>query len=348
MSESDKIVAFPTRAEMDAAAAAWYARLDGDDVTAEDRAAFGQWIAESEHHKAAFERVATLWDGFGVLKELEDIALSAEECEPSKPPLITRRKIVAMAASIVMVVGVGVISMLYTSFTPERYATGVGEQKTIRLKDGSEVQLNTDTQILVKIDDKARHITLERGEAHFEVATDPQRPFSVFAGKGVFTAVGTAYTVRLRPGAEVEVTVSEGRIAMAAERALAQVTETTETTKIKDQHLLGTALDAGQNAVFTDKVESIVSIEPNVLTRKASWRLGLLTYQGEPLSEVVADVSRYTDINIEISDAAIQSLPVGGTFRVGEIDAMFDALEVTFGLQIEYVDDKSIKISRAS
>ena len=231
-----------------------------------------------------------------------------------------------------MVIGVGGVVQFYTSYMPDQYATAIGEQRTIRLDDGSEVQLNTDTQIVVNIDKSSRQIL-------------PQRPFSVHAGQGVFTAVGTAYTVRLRPTAEVEVTVAEGRIAMAPE--VANKTPL-GTTIVKDQMLQGTALDAGQNAVFTDKVESIIAIEPNVLTRKASWRLGLLAYEGEPLSEVIKDISRYTELNIEISDADLQSLPVGGTFRVGEIDALFDALEVTFGLDVEYVGRKSIKISRAS
>ncbi|MEX6634514.1 FecR family protein [Hyphococcus lacteus] len=344
MSESNKIVAFPNRAELDAAAAAWLTRLDRDEVSSEDQLAFRSWMAESEHHKAAFDRIAKFWDGLGALKELEDIALSAADSQPSKGPLINRRAAFAMAASVAMVVGVGGVVQLYSSM-PDQYVTAIGEQRTIRLVDGSEVQLNTDTQIVVNIDKTSRQILLKRGEAHFVVATDPKRPFSVHAGQGVFTAVGTAYTVRLRPTAEVEVTVAEGRIAMAPE-----VVDKTPvgTTIVKDQMLQGTALDAGQNAVFTDKVESIIAIEPNVLTRKASWRLGLLAYEGEPLSEVIKDISRYTELNIEISDADLQSLPVGGTFRVGEIDALFDALEVTFGLDVEYVGGKSIKISRAS
>lgn len=345
MSENNKIVAFPNRAELDAVAAAWLTRLDRDEVSTEDHLAFRTWMAESEHHKAAFDRIAKFWDGLGALKELEDIALSAEDSQPSKGPFINRRAAFAMAASVAMVIGVGGVVQFYTSYMPDQYATAIGEQRTIRLDDGSEVQLNTDTQIVVNIDKSSRQILLKRGEAHFVVATDPQRPFSVHAGQGVFTAVGTAYTVRLRPTAEVEVTVAEGRIAMAPE--VANKTPL-GTTIVKDQMLQGTALDAGQNAVFTDKVESIIAIEPNVLTRKASWRLGLLAYEGEPLSEVIKDISRYTELNIEISDADLQSLPVGGTFRVGEIDALFDALEVTFGLDVEYVGRKSIKISRAS
>ena len=61
MSENNKIVAFPNRAELDAVAAAWLTRLDRDEVSTEDHLAFRTWMAESEHHKAAFDRIAKFW-----------------------------------------------------------------------------------------------------------------------------------------------------------------------------------------------------------------------------------------------------------------------------------------------
>lgn len=343
MSNSEKIVTFPNRQELDAAAAEWLTTLDRDEVAPEDALAFHQWMAESDQHKAAFERISKFWDGLERLEELQDIALSAFESHPSRRNWLSVKNGLSIAASVLILIGATLMVRLYTAQLPDTYVTEIGEQRTIRLSDGSEVQLNTDSHIEVTIDKSSRRIRLARGEAHFVVATDPQRPFSVFAGNGVFTAVGTAYTVRLRPSSAVEVTVSEGRIAMAAERQDPHVIEIAASS---DQMAHGVVLTAGQNAVFTDKVEAIAEISPGDLTRRASWRYGLLAYEGEPLSEVIADISRYTEMTIEITDDELQSLPVGGTFRVGEIDALFDALEVTFGLRVEYVNERSIRISQ--
>ena len=72
----------------------------------------------------------------------------------------------------------------------------VGEQKNITLADGSKLHLNTDSIVTVDFTENARNIVLLRGEAHFDVAHDTSRPFTVTAGNNTVTAVGTAFNMQ--------------------------------------------------------------------------------------------------------------------------------------------------------
>jgi hypothetical protein len=79
------------------------------------------------------------------------------------------------------------------------------------LADGSRVTLDGDSRITVRLDANGRHIALERGEAYFEVAHDPVRPFAVAANGRQAVAVGTRYAVR-RDGGDLRVVVTQGTV----------------------------------------------------------------------------------------------------------------------------------------
>src|SRR5690606_23127337 len=96
------------------------------------------------------------------------------------------------------------------------HTTEVGEHRTFSLPDGSTITLNTNSELKVTYDKDFRNIRLLRGEAHFEVARDLDRPFLVYAGNGLVRAVGTAFTVFIHDPKEVEVTVTHGVIEVSA------------------------------------------------------------------------------------------------------------------------------------
>ena len=98
------------------------------------------------------------------------------------------------------------------------YATAVGQQTTTVLPDGSQIILNTNSQIRVKYGDQYRQVHLLQGEALFTVAKNSSRPFRVYAGSGQIQAIGTAFSVYLK-GPVVQVTVTEGRVALATRRS---------------------------------------------------------------------------------------------------------------------------------
>jgi transmembrane sensor len=188
-----------------------------------------------------------------------------------------------------------------------------------------------------------REVHLLEGEAYFDVASNPDRPFLVHARTGVVRVVGTAFTVRLHE-TNVNVIVEEGRVAL-----LPQSSDPSDTRK-KVLHR-GPApstvmVQAGQDAVFADRVEHVRSLDAATLDRKLSWRNGVLSFSGEPLSEVLADMSRYTDTEIEISDPALRRLPVDGYFKIGTLDTMLEALEAMAHIKAERLGPRKIRLSK--
>jgi transmembrane sensor len=99
--------------------------------------------------------------------------------------------------------------------------------------------------------------------------------------------------------------------------------------------------------VFGQKVERAEVVSDAELSRKLAWRQGQLIYSGQPLAEVLADISRYSDIEIELADPALGNLPVGGAFSVNQTDAIFAALENNFGVHVEWIDARHVRLTSA-
>jgi transmembrane sensor len=189
------------------------------------------------------------------------------------------------------------------------------------------VTLNTASQIEARMNGQERTIRLLEGEAFFEVAHDASRPFRVYAGDGVTMAVGTAFSVRLEEHA-VEVVVSEGKVSFA------RVADTVEPVAY---------VSAGEAASFSDSV-MIAPVGTEEVGRKLAWTEGRLVFSGDPLSSVVADISRYTDIEFEFASEELADQRVGGVFVVGEVDDMLAALETNFPVRAVRIDDKHVQI----
>ena len=344
----NNIVDLPTLPTLEEEAAAWIAILDCEEVSSSVLESFRRWLQKSDRHQEAFDELSALWGELAVLKELDDIAESVIETTPP-PGLWHRRDVLAAAASIgALAIGAGYYagqtlgdSKLYS----KRSRTAVGEQQTIRMPDGSTIYLNTDSEVDINFTGEARLVTLLRGEAYFDVAKDVSRRFSVNASGGIVEALGTAFSVRLRESHSIEVIVEEGLVSLVGKKTPSL--EMRDEKNSNGERIVG-QLSAGQSAMFAENLQKVSSIQPADMNRKLAWRQGLLAYSGESLEDVVADISRYTDLTIEFSDPAVKETAVGGYFKVGETAALFETLEFTFGLNVEYVSKNRVVISRTT
>jgi transmembrane sensor len=348
MSDSEaKVVTLPNVQQIEAEAAAWMTVLGRDCIGDEDRAEFKRWLRQSERHRATFEALGALWDDLEVLKELDDIGEAMSRTSMQRVPLVRKRGLIAAAASLAMAIVAAGALYIYDAHSlvqTAAFATGIGEQRTVELTDGSTIQLNTNTRVQVLYSRSERLVQLERGEAHFDVAKNKRRPFSVSAGNRLVKAVGTAFTVRRRDNDVVEVTVEEGTVALAS---LSTTGALIAQERIADRSPLA-QLTSGQSVVFDDRVETIRQLPEPEIRRKLAWRQGALVYSGEPLAEVVAEISRYTDITIEIADPALAAKPVAGYFPVSKIEGLFQSLEINFGIHVDRVDATHVRLSSSS
>jgi len=348
----------------------WVIRLDSDiHPSQDDISALRQWSQRSPRHKAELMRISEVWDDGNLLAESP--AADAKQAEGFfsglsrriKLPETPRWLMFPAAALVLMGFFVLLSPYLMNSGQPDHlvYTTSIGEQLTKTLADGSTIQLNTNTELQVELDNKLRKIVLVRGEAHFDVTQDSARPFEVHAGRGIVRAIGTAFSVSLEQR-DVEVTVAEGVVALATivetttleESASGTPKSPLKTTTAqrkppKNQELkqLG-LLEAGQTATFSGVVKEKQHLADSELQRALAWRSGILAFSNTPLTEVIAEVSRYSRLTIEIADPELEAYQIGGRFKVGEIEALFDALEVSFGVEVNRLNEHHIQLLLAS
>lgn len=367
----EKKSAHPDRRVIEQEALGWLIRLDGDEpLDKQELDDLRKWLGQSPAHRAELNSLNNFWSN-NILTELV-VPLEKHKPQTNLLKLLHGRSwsLVGAASTVVVCVLAFAINM-WLSDDPVKdtngiYLTAVGQQKSITLADGSMVQLNTDSRIAVTYSDLYRNIKLLQGEAHFVVAGNSGHPFRVYAGVGLVEAVGTAFTVFMKENS-VNVLVTEGQVELSAldiarSEAFPPVTPKAEIHVDFAPHSNGQPrnlgiLKAGESFTLDmeDGAESGMEklrdarevISDDELYRRQSWRDGLLVFSGEPLEQVIREISRYTTISIEIADPDLRQIQIGGRFRVGDIDNMFSALETNFGLRVEQFDHDRVQLKAA-
>jgi transmembrane sensor len=326
----------PDLARVEREAADWFARLNADDVTADDHTRFEAWLQANSAHEKAYGELCATWTDLRKSGPLVRAVSFGQAMNAASAPERPRRRWLAGAiAATVGVIALTVGWNLYRQQESSRFQTGVGEQAAVALPDGSSFDLNTNSRIQVSYSKRARVVYLEQGEAFFKVAHDPQRPFWVHAGDRWVRAVGTAFNIYLRP-AGAEVTVSEGTVNV--------VNSTTESPPTDQKPVA--AVTAGEQADARGRAEVIHSLNSAQLSRLLAWRRSALYFQDEPLSDVVNELMRYTTLKIEIVDDSLRNMPVGGTFQASPegAEALLSNLQDGFGAKIRRADPGHVYI----
>lgn len=350
--------------DVTAEACAWIAQLETGELTAADLDAFREWMRRSPRHAVEIKRLAAISKDLNVLTEMtEPLGKAAAHYKPivqqdHPQPMFTARRIVALAVAASVIFSV-IFFLPQTGITPDEpmlITTSIGDYQEVELSDGTIVKLNTDSQIEVAYDNKKRKVRLLEGEAFFEVVHDSAWPFYVYAGENYVRVVGTAFVVRLLEN-DFAVTVMKGRVEVAETTMLADDTKWGLSSQKKENpidtriaHLQPITLEAGQSIVISamQEVNPIVTLSERDLQRALSWQEGLHDFSSTPLEEVVREMSRYSPLEIEIADQALRNLEFGGIFRTGETQPLFDALQASFGIDVEYVGDNKVRLTLAS
>lgn len=371
---SENVVNFPDQKAVEEEAAAWLVTLDGDgEPSADELEALREWLDRSPEHRAQLRSLAGFWGKLNILTELAvplgypQLQASARVDRLAQRP--ARQFLRAGLIAAALIVGLGMAWVYMDQPDPivtsnGLYATTIGQQQSTALADDSIILLNTDTQIRVEFDENYRNIYFLQGEAHFTVAKDAERPFRVYVGERMVQAVGTAFTVYLK-GTEVDVTVTEGKVALATVVGTGDGELPKQASRIDAAGsgavypLASPAIEeiatisAGESATLrkseevdaAETLNKVESVEPQDMARRLSWREGMLVFNGEALEVVVDEISRYTTVSIEFSDPALRATRIGGQFPIGETDAMFDALEANFELRITRLGDDRVLVS---
>ncbi len=318
------------RERVKAEAALWVVRLS-DCVDPREQAAFEAWRAQSVEHEIAYEREAAAWERLDRAAALRDPAFPIGDSRLSAllapvRPRRTARRWVALAASVLIAVTAG--GALWFSLSPSQaYATAVGEHRLVRLSDGSTIELNTDTKVVVHYRHGTRSVDLVRGEALFHVVRNG-RPFAVTTASGRVETRAADLTVR------VDEDRAEATIGSGAAIAVGPVAGESA------------ALGPDAEVVLGDGVATVQAVSPDEIDRQLAWRQGAIALDGQTLAAAAAEFNRYNVRKITVADRAIGALRVGGYFRTTDVDGFVAAVTRTFPIAAATQDGGEIRLAK--
>ncbi len=317
----------------------WLARLMAPDCSLKDKERFEAWLRSAPENALAYEDAQALWASLGGLEEdevvgphvaaaldsaparfMEQWTAAVATTPPRAQPIRRRNWVplgVGIAAALVICVIAWAALRLPAPVVPYAATTTIQD---VRLADGSEVQLDLQTSISTRIDEKRRSIELTAGRAMFEVAHDATRPFVVDAGVGRVTALGTRFEVK-RSVQDLSVTLLEGSVAIDS---LGQGGEQ------RSLRLL-----PGQRAVYAPSTRSwtVASVDAGAVT---SWSQGFHVFSGTPLTEAVAEINRYSGIKLALADPELGKLRLSGSFKLGKGEQIAEALPYALPVKVSY------------
>jgi transmembrane sensor len=303
-----------------AEAAAWIARLHGPNRSREVEAGLRRWLAEDPERAAAFELMTDTWEKSARLRR-----------NPGERPMqkhdgafrVSPIRAFAAAAAVAVFAVLGTLYFFHESGV----RTGVGEQRTLVLEDGSRIVLNTATRVAIDYDRHRRRVELTSGEALFEVAKQPNRPFVVVAGDQQVIARGTAFMVR-KEDRQLAVTLMEGKVEVGA---------------VTSEPVAATTLHPGERLIIAEARPA--TLDRPVMDRITAWQRGHIALDNTRLADAVIEMNRYAHIRLVV-DGTAANIPVSGTFRAGASADFAQAVARTFNLRVTETEQEIVLSTR--
>lgn len=298
------------------AAATWYVQLNATPPSEAEQQAHREWLAQHPGHRQAWARVERLQHQFG--------GLPADVVLPALDGVRARRRAVLKTLAILLAAGTG----SWVLAPPERWMaehrTAKGQVRHLRLEDGSQLDLNTDSAVDIAYDGSMRQVYLRRGEILIETAADPaRRPFVVHTGEGSVRALGTRFSVRSEAGRS-EVRVMEHTVELRPLQSSARVLR----------------LDAGQQADFDRRQLGTARPLPD---GTEAWAQGMLSVIEWRLADFLVELGRYRPGYLLCADT-VADLRLSGAFRLDDTDTILENLAVSLPVRVRYLTRYWVRI----
>lgn len=290
----------PDKDALRAEATEWLARRNNGGQNAVDQRAFLAWLNASESHRRAYAEAEALWE---TLRELDRVAerqlvQARSFLQGRRRPPAGRR--VAVAAGVMLAAGGLWWADLQSHPHHSRHVTALGQRLSIDLPDGSRLELNTDSQALVRYSRLGREVQLLRGQAVFTVAMDHDRPFDVIVGDGRVRDISTQFEVRRWPN-RTTVAVLDGAVEVTPgpNRPAARLTR-------------------GLSLGFSDGGEPSAPRAIDINTH-AAWREGQIVFQNQALREVLEELARYHGGSIAVGKPGLMDVRISGVVPTDDL-----------------------------
>ncbi|MFL0801378.1 MAG: FecR domain-containing protein [Agarilytica sp.] len=305
----------------------WLVMLDSPNFTTAKEAEFFAWLDASPSHQAAYIQAEETWERGAVISQAK--TPSKAQNTPSKGfdwadwLGFGSWAQVGMASLLVVALGFGGYWQISGGVPEiESYQTGVGEQREVRLSDGSVLMLNTSSELTSEISRDERIVRLMRGEVFFDIAKSQGRSFDVYTKAGLVRVLGTQFNVR-DSGGETVVTVLEGAVGIDNQESPELDAESFDAD---------VTLRRNQQAVIELVAEAPV-VESVDASARLGWRTKSLVFRDDTLQDVVNEVNRYFSTRIELGSEALANKKVAAVIQVSSFETMLRMLEEALDLE---------------
>ena len=312
-------------------AADWLVRLNESTASEVDFEQWQHWLGADPRHAQAFQELEGTWrlSSQAAISHPSPAALARDRYRVEKPVAAwvgsqRRMRRLRYSAATAALVLLAVAGVTWWARQPSVIQTAIAEQRVVSLPDGSRLTVGPHTRVSYHFTVSSRALTLDEGQAFFEVKKAPGRPFVVETGRGRIVAVGTAFSVDVMPD-RLNVTVAEGTVRI----------ETGQRPSGQDLPLVGAAVvvSAGRRYVSASGGAQVVALPASAPSM--SWREGRLAYYGDPLSAVVTDLNRYAPDRIEFADPELGNLQYTGTVFPEQVGDWLTSLPNAFPVRVE-------------
>ena len=306
-------------------AADWLTRLQRPEAGEADWLAFDTWLSEPGA-QAAYDAVQAVDEEIFQRGAAVRGALAEPRRVAAKRPLLIDWRWLGGLGTVAAAAAIALVLAPWGELLPKPdtlYSTARGESRTIQLADGSRIDLNTNSHLSVRLEEDVRRVTVHDGQALFEVARDPDRPFLITAGEETVRVVGTKFDLRRRDG-QFSVTVVHGVVEVSVDGMDKAV-----------------QLRPGQMLEHMEGGKSVV-VRTVAAEDQLGWRSGRLVYRNETLGRIVSDLNQYFERPLRLEGPDAASLRFSGVLIVDGQDAMVRRLSSLLPISATSTDDSIV------
>jgi transmembrane sensor len=323
---SGGISATPNAKDIGEQAADWIQRRAFWAWTEREEALLNAWLAESLAHRIAYTRVEAAWMRTARVAALRSSGSTRESVKRGR----VSRTLLRTATALAVTTAVGIGTEQYFRVPSEAtYETAIGGHETIRLVDGSQIELNTDTILKTSPGANRGVVKLIKGEAFFSIKHDRATPLTVIVGNHRITDLGTKFVVSSEPN-RLEVALVEGRAAFGAADGRGEPP---------------IVLMPGDSLLVADNQITTTRKPAQMLADELGWRHGLLVFENASLGDAATEINRYNVRKIVIADQAVARMRISASFPTTRVEDFVQLAHQLLGLKVDRYDDKII-ISR--
>ncbi len=310
------------------------------EASAEQMQSIEKWLHESEENRKELDQLESVWAETGkltpkpvavdVLNAWEKVSKRVDTFEqiskPAKIHTLNKRILkYTYRAAAVLIVAFGIFKVVIEPKLPVEqlaYTTTTHIYKGT-LPDGSKIALNLNSKISYpeKFKNKTREVQLE-GEAYFEVAHNPKKPFIISAGEAKIRVLGTSFNVKANTDSDVEVSVTTGRVQLFKIDSVSGDTASV-------------FLTAGQKGVLPKSASKPEKLDKPIEPDEMFWMDRTLVFKQVKLSKVIEMLQKYYHVNITVENPMALECKYTATFNDADIDEILDMLANTFNFELK-------------